>query len=170
MSNVSTSKPAPASPNEKPNTTAQAKPSMAPGSPAVAHGSLPSAENKPPAATTNGSPAPAPAAPATSAESASEGDDEKGKIQYHVIVGKVETFPDVAKAEAFLNSPEAPLCTVIYGKISLVNEWHITTGTIHSFASLVKAQKFLKESTAPKEFVMIRGRITVPEARVSLRR
>jgi hypothetical protein len=168
MSNVSTSKPAPASP-EKPNTAAQAKPSMAPGSPAVAHAPPPPAENKPSATTTNGSPS-APVGPAPVAESAAEGDDEKEKIQYHVIVGRVETFPDVTKAEAFLNAPEAPQCTVIYGKIGLANEWHITTGAIHSFASLVKAQKFLREPTAPKEFVMIRGRITAPEIRVSLRR
>lgn len=97
-------------------------------------------------------------------------DDEKDKIQYFVIVGKVETFPDVSKAETFLNSPDAPQCTVIYGKTMLVNEWHITTGTIHSFASLAKAQKFLKDPGAPKDFVMVRGRITAPEIRVSLRR
>lgn len=168
MSNVSTSKPAPASP-EKPNTAAQAKPSMAPGSPAVAHAPPPLAENKPPATTANGSSS-APVGPAPAAESAAEGDDGREKIQYHVVMGKVETFPDVAKAEAFLNSPEAPQCTVIYGKTSLANEWHITTGAIHSFPSLVKAQKFLKEPAAPKEFVMIRGRITAPEVRVSLRR
>lgn len=170
MSNMSTSKPAPASSSEKPNTAAQAKPSMAPGSPAVAHASSSSAENKPPTASTNGSPASAPAGSAPAVESAAEGDDEKEKIQYHVIVGKVETFPDVSKAEAFLNSPEAPQCTVIYGKTSLVNEWHITTGVTRTFPSLVKAQKFLKETAGSEKFVMIRGRITVPEVRVSLRR
>lgn len=164
MSNVSTSKPASASLNEKPNTAAQAKPSTAPGSPAVANVPAPSV------AATNGSPAPAPAGPAPSAESTSEGDDEKEKIQYHVIVGKVETFPDIAKAEAFLNSPEAPQCTVIYGKTSLANEWHIIMGTIRTFPSLVKAQKFLKETAGSAKFVMIRGRVTVPEVRVSLRR
>jgi hypothetical protein len=99
----------------------------------------------------------------------SDESDDKDKIQYFIIVGKIETFPDVSTAEKFLNSPDAPVCTVIYGKVSLVNEWHITTGKIHSFKTLVKAQKFLKESTAPKEFVMVRGRITVPEVRVSLR-
>lgn len=164
MSNASTSKPVSTSPNEKPPTAAPAKPSTAPGS-----SPLP-AETKPPTAAANSSTASAPAGPGPSAEGASEGDDDKEKIQYHVIVGKVETFPDASKAEAFLNSPEAPPCTVIYGKTSLVNEWHITTGAIRTFPSLVKAQKFLKEPTAPKEFVMIRGRITTPEVRVSLRR
>lgn len=165
MSNVSTSKPASTSSNDKPTSSASAKAPAAAsnGSPATAP------EAKTSTAEINSPLTPVSAGPAPSAESASE-DDEKGKIQYHVIVGKVETFPDVSKAEAFLNSPEAPQCTVIYGKTSLVNEWHITTGVIHSFASLVKAQKFLKEPTAPKEFVMIRGRVTAPEVRVSLRR
>lgn len=105
---------------------------------------------------------------AVATASAAEG-NETDKIQYFIIEGKVDTFPDVSKAEKFLNSPEAPVCTVVYGKVSLVNEWHITTGKIHTFKTLVKAQKFLKEPTAPKEFVMVRGRITVPEIRVSLR-
>lgn len=95
--------------------------------------------------------------------------DEDDKIQYFVIVGKVQTFPDVREAEKFLNSPDAPECTVIFGKISLVNEWHITSGSFQAFKSLVKAQKFLKQPGAPKDFVMVRGRITVPEIRVSLR-
>lgn len=133
-----------------------------------------SASAKPP--TTNGAsvsavtapPESAPASVPSASASPDEG-DEKDKIQYFIIEGKVDTFPDVSKAEKFLNSPEAPVCTVVYGKVSLVNEWHITTGKIHSFKTLVKAQKFLKESTAPKEFVMVRGRITVPEVRVSLR-
>ena len=128
----------------------------------------PSAANGTPVSAGNGAPGPAPA-PASSAGAASDEGDETDKIQYFVIVGKVETFPDVSKAEKFLNSPDAPQCTVIYGKTSLVNEWHITTGVIHPFKSLVKAQKFLKDSAAPKDFVMVRGRITVPEIRVSLR-
>lgn len=164
MSNPNTSKPV--SPNDKPSAVAQAKPSTLAttnGSPAVA------AEAKPPTSATTNGPAAA-SGSASVADGSTEGDVEKEKIQYHVIVGKVETFPDIPKAEAFLNSPEAPQCTVIYGKTSLVNEWHITTGSIRTFPSLVKAQKFLKEPTAPKEFVMIRGRITVPEVRVSLRR
>lgn len=133
-----------------------------------------SAPAKPPA--TNGTPVPVgngtpepPSASMPSAGTVPDEDDEKDKIQYFVIVGKVETFPDVAKAEKFLNSPDAPQCTVIFGKASLVNEWHITTGMIHPFASLAKAQKFLKGPSAPKDFIMVRGRITVPEIRVSLR-
>lgn len=163
MSNPSISKPASASPNDKPAPAAQPKPSTAPGSPAVVHAPTPSAEAKPPEVLTNGS-------SASPADGSPEVDDEREKIQYHVVMGKVETFPDVAKAEAFLNSPEAPQCTVIYGKTSLANEWHITTGTIRTFPSLVKAQKFLKETAGSEKFVMIRGRITVPEVRVSLRR
>jgi hypothetical protein len=107
--------------------------------------------------------------PTASTGTAQDEGDEKDPIQYFVIVGKVETFPDVSKAEKFLNEPEAPECTVVYGKTSLVNEWHITTGKVLPFKSLVKAQKFLKGEDAPKDFVMVRGRITVPEVRVSLR-
>lgn len=164
MSNVSTSKPASASSNDKPGPSAPAKPVGANGASASV------ADTKPPTIAANTSPALAPASPAPGPENAPEGDDEKEKIQYHVILGKVETFPDVSKAEAFLNAPEAPQCMVIYGKTSLVNEWHITTGTIRSFPSLIKAQKFLKETAGSDKFVMVRGRITQPEVRVSLRR
>lgn len=151
MSNTDKSKPAS-------GTTTPAVP--APAKPPTASGTSVSAGN--------GAAGPTPA-PTSSAEPALDEGDEKGKIQYFVIVGKVETFPDVSKAEKYLNSPDAPQCTVIFGKISLINEWYITTGTIHPFASLVKAQKFLKGPTAPKDFIMVRGRITVPEVRVSLR-
>lgn len=158
MSNTNANANKPATPGDKPGAvTAQAKPS------------------------TNGAPAPAGSEPpmsgsstassaaATAAGAIPDEGDEKSKIQYFVVVGKVETFPDVSKAEKFLNSPDAPECTVIYGKVSLVNEWHITTGVIHAFASLAKAQKFLKDSPALKDYVMVRGRVTVPEIRVSLR-
>ncbi len=169
MSNVNTNKPASAPSNEKPNTATatQTKPPTTPGSAAATaaaavHTPLPYTEDKPSTASTS-------KAPASPTEDTQEGDDEKEKIQYHVITGKVETFPDTAKAEAFLNAPEAPQVTVIYGKVSLANEWHITTGSVRTFPSLVKAQKFLK-TTVPGECVMIRGRITIPELRVSLRK
>ncbi len=160
MSNANTSKPATATSNEKPSANPAAVVSQA----------------KPPS---NSSPVPAGNAgvhPTTTigptlsptTVTADEG-DEADKIQYFVITGKVKTFPDVREAEKFLNSPDAPQCTVVYGKVSLVNEWHITTGEYFSFKTLVKAQKFLKGEGAPKDFVMVRGRITVPEVRVSLR-
>lgn len=164
MSNPNTGKPV--SPNDKPSSAAQAKPSTS----APTNGPAAAAAQAKPSMS---APIDGPAAASGSAsvvDGSTEGDDEREKIQYHVVVGKVETFPDIAKAEAFLNSPEAPQCTVIYGKTSLINEWHITTGTIRTFPSLVKAQKFLKETAGSEKFVMIRGRITVPEVRVSLRR
>jgi hypothetical protein len=153
MSNMDKSKAAPVSSAATSVVSTPAKPPSANGSPV-------SAGNEPPKP---------PPLPVSSVGTAPDEGDEKDKIQYFVIVGKVETFPDVSKAEKFLNSPDAPECTVIYGKVSLINEWHITTGTIHPFNSLAKAQKFLKDPAAPKAFVMVRGRITVPEVRVSLR-
>jgi|SRR5882672_1079620 len=140
-----------------PPASSSAKPTVTPSDVKVSVGN-----GAPPAST--------PASSAFSSEGASsEEGNETDKIQYFIIVGKVETFPDVSKAEKFLNSPEAPQCTVIYGKVSLVNEWFITTGTIHPFKSLAKAQKFLKDSPPAKDYIMVRGRITVPEVRVSLR-
>lgn len=156
MSNVNTNKSTPS--NDKPSASAQAKPSAP-----TANGSAATADS--PTSSTDAKLSPAPVTAANT-----ESDDEKEKILYHIIIGKVDTFPDVSQAEAFLNLPGSPKSTVIHGRISLVNEWHITTGVIHTFPSLVKAQKFLKEPTAPKDFVMVRGRITVPELRVSLRR
>lgn len=153
-----TSAPSTTNTTPPPPASSSAKPTVTPGDVKVPAG--------------NGAPS-TPSTPAPSASSSEGASPEEGnetdKIQYYVIVGKVETFPDVSKAEKFLNSPEAPQCTVIYGKTSLVNEWHITTGTILPFKSLVKAQKFLKDSPPAKDYIMVRGRITVPEVRVSLR-
>ena len=144
MSNTDKNKPAPASSTAAPAVSAPAKPP---------------ASNETLVSAGNGAAAPASAATPSTGAAADEA-DESGKIQYYVIVGKVETFSDVREAEKFLNAPDAPQCMVIYGKVSLVNEWHITTGVLHSFKSLVKAQKFLKNSPAIKDFVMVRGRVT----------
>lgn len=139
------------------------------------------AQAKPPANATlvsagNGTPAPVPAAPPTStpstADSPANESDDQDKIQYFVVIGKIESFKDVSKAEAFLNGPDAPSnteCTVIYGKVSLANEYFIVTGALHPFKSFVKVTKYLKDHATLKEFTVIRGRIMVPETRVSLR-
>ncbi len=169
MSNASTHANKPTSTSAASNEKAASTPAASNEKPATA-----AAQAKPPTSGTpvsagNGSPTPAPAPASATPTTVPDEGNEKYKIQYHVIVGKVETFSDVSKAEKFLNLPEAPQCTVIFGRTSLVTEWYITTGEIHTFESLVKAQKFLKGPAAPSNFIMVRGRITVPEVRVSLR-
>lgn len=73
------------------------------------------------AAASSGAPPPAGAIPATTDSAPGTGtplaEDESDPLLYFIVVGPVESFKTVAKAEAYLNAPGAPTdYTVIRGR------------------------------------------------------